>query len=209
MLEPLEASSSGFLSTQPTQMVLQPAQNQESRNRNHTLPGYTLRPWGPHLQASWVQRKPATIQRPFHQELPPRIFGRYGSRRPLGCDQLPWDRNSRAPADPAWDEMGQGALLTQTQQTLLRPSKSCHDQDTAPPPSVRLRLRFRRRPRLPGNSIRGHAVLRHAWKMGQKWICKLGKLRINIEIKLESRRRRTKGSVVGEEWCQNAAPLRW
>ena len=25
--------------------------------------------------------------------------------------------------------------------------------------------------------------------------------------KLESRRRRTKGSVVGEEWCQNAAPL--
>ena len=27
--------------------------------------------------------------------------------------------------------------------------------------------------------------------------------------KLESRRRRTKGSVVGEEWCQNAAPLRW
>jgi hypothetical protein len=26
--------------------------------------------------------------------------------------------------------------------------------------------------------------------------------------KLESRRRRTKGSVVGEEWCQNAAPLR-
>ena len=29
------------------------------------------------------------------------------------------------------------------------------------------------------------------------------------EKKLESRRRRTKGSVVGEEWCQNAAPLRW
>ena len=28
------------------------------------------------------------------------------------------------------------------------------------------------------------------------------------EPKLESRRRRTKGSVVGEEWCQNAAPLR-
>ena len=28
-------------------------------------------------------------------------------------------------------------------------------------------------------------------------------------IPLESRRRRTKGSVVGEEWCQNAAPLRW
>ena len=28
-------------------------------------------------------------------------------------------------------------------------------------------------------------------------------------ILLESRRRRTKGSVVGEEWCQNAAPLRW
>ena len=27
--------------------------------------------------------------------------------------------------------------------------------------------------------------------------------------KLESRRRRTKGSVVGEEWCQNAAPPRW
>ena len=26
---------------------------------------------------------------------------------------------------------------------------------------------------------------------------------------LESRRRRTKGSVVGEEWCQNAALLRW
>ena len=25
---------------------------------------------------------------------------------------------------------------------------------------------------------------------------------------LESRRRRTKGSVVGEEWCQNAGPLR-
>ena len=29
------------------------------------------------------------------------------------------------------------------------------------------------------------------------------------DILLESRRRRTKGSVVGEEWCQNAAPLRW
>ena len=28
-------------------------------------------------------------------------------------------------------------------------------------------------------------------------------------LQLESRRRRTKGSVVGEEWCQNAAPLRW
>ena len=28
-------------------------------------------------------------------------------------------------------------------------------------------------------------------------------------LELESRRRRTKGSVVGEEWCQNAAPLRW
>ena len=28
-------------------------------------------------------------------------------------------------------------------------------------------------------------------------------------LKLKSRRRRTKGSVVGEEWCQNAAPLRW
>ena len=28
-------------------------------------------------------------------------------------------------------------------------------------------------------------------------------------LKLESRRRRTKGSVVGEEWCQNAAPPRW
>ena len=28
-------------------------------------------------------------------------------------------------------------------------------------------------------------------------------------IILESRRRRTKGSVVGEECCQNAAPLRW
>ena len=28
-------------------------------------------------------------------------------------------------------------------------------------------------------------------------------------MSLESRRRRTKGSVVGEEWCQNAAPLRW
>ena len=28
-------------------------------------------------------------------------------------------------------------------------------------------------------------------------------------MQLESRRRRTKGSVVGEEWCQNAAPLRW
>ena len=27
--------------------------------------------------------------------------------------------------------------------------------------------------------------------------------------RLESRRRRTKGSIVGEEWCQNAAPLRW
>ena len=26
---------------------------------------------------------------------------------------------------------------------------------------------------------------------------------------LESRRRRTKGSVVGDEWCQNVAPLRW
>ena len=26
---------------------------------------------------------------------------------------------------------------------------------------------------------------------------------------VESRRRRAKGSVVGEEWCQNAAPLRW
>ena len=31
----------------------------------------------------------------------------------------------------------------------------------------------------------------------------------SANIKLESRRRRTKGSVVGEEWCQNAAPLRW
>ena len=30
-----------------------------------------------------------------------------------------------------------------------------------------------------------------------------------IALQLESRRRRTKGSVVGEEWCQNAAPLRW
>ena len=30
-----------------------------------------------------------------------------------------------------------------------------------------------------------------------------------LVIQLESRRRRTKGSVVGEEWCQNAAPLRW
>ena len=30
-----------------------------------------------------------------------------------------------------------------------------------------------------------------------------------VETILESRRRRTKGSVVGEEWCQNAAPLRW
>ena len=30
-----------------------------------------------------------------------------------------------------------------------------------------------------------------------------------VLFKLESRRRRTKGSVVGEEWCQNAAPLRW
>ena len=27
-------------------------------------------------------------------------------------------------------------------------------------------------------------------------------------VELEIRRRRTKGSVVGEEWCQNAAPLR-
>ena len=32
---------------------------------------------------------------------------------------------------------------------------------------------------------------------------------IYIYYLLESRRRRTKGSVVGEEWCQNAAPLRW
>ena len=30
----------------------------------------------------------------------------------------------------------------------------------------------------------------------------------SANIKLESRRRRTKGSVVGEQWCQNAAPLR-
>ena len=30
-----------------------------------------------------------------------------------------------------------------------------------------------------------------------------------LHMTLESRRRRTKGSVVGEEWCQNAAPLRW
>ena len=30
-----------------------------------------------------------------------------------------------------------------------------------------------------------------------------------IQRVLESRRRRTKGSVVGEEWCQNVAPLRW
>ena len=37
----------------------------------------------------------------------------------------------------------------------------------------------------------------------------LFKLGINHPKKLESRRRRTKGSVVGEEWCQNAAPLRW
>ena len=95
------------------------------------------------------------------EELPPRIFGRYGSRRPLGCDQLPWDRNSR-------DKMGQDRTRA-TFDTNPRsrphhsPSKSyCHDQDTAPPPSVRLRLRFRRRPRLPGNSIHGHAVLCHA-----------------------------------------------
>ena len=34
--------------------------------------------------------------------------------------------------------------------------------------------------------------------------------RVVISLKkLESRRRRTKGSVVGEEWCQNVAPLRW
>ena len=32
---------------------------------------------------------------------------------------------------------------------------------------------------------------------------------VTFKSKLESRRRRTKGSVVGEEWCQNAAPLRW
>ena len=31
----------------------------------------------------------------------------------------------------------------------------------------------------------------------------------HLKLQLESRRRRTKGSVVGEEWCQNAAPLRW
>ena len=33
--------------------------------------------------------------------------------------------------------------------------------------------------------------------------------RLQTTFTLESRRRRTKGSVVGEEWCQNAAPLRW
>ena len=33
--------------------------------------------------------------------------------------------------------------------------------------------------------------------------------RFTTLLLLESRRRRTKGSVVGEEWCQNAAPLRW
>ena len=32
---------------------------------------------------------------------------------------------------------------------------------------------------------------------------------IYVHLTLESRQRRTKGSVVGEEWCQNAAPLRW
>ena len=37
------------------------------------------------------------------------------------------------------------------------------------------------------------------WKLEVRWILH----------ELESRRRRTKGSVVGEEWCQNAAPLRW
>ena len=46
------------------------------------------------------------------------------------------------------------------------------------------------------------------WKI---WVRQLG-LRTSQYMeshKLESRRRRTKGSVVGEEWCQNAAPLRW
>ena len=37
-------------------------------------------------------------------------------------------------------------------------------------------------------------------------VCKLVVMAHNVS--LESRRRRTKGSVVGEEWCQNAAPLR-
>ena len=35
------------------------------------------------------------------------------------------------------------------------------------------------------------------------------KIAVKTIYLLESRQRRTKGSVVGEEWCQNAAPLRW
>ena len=41
----------------------------------------------------------------------------------------------------------------------------------------------------------------HPYGMAQTWSAPTSTL--------ESRQRRTKGSVVGEEWCQNAAPLRW
>ena len=159
MLEPLEASSSGFLSTQPTQMVLQPAQNQgEPKQKSHPsrlhIASLRSTPSG-FLGATQARHNPATISsaKNCHQES-------LAGTVPAGPSAATSCLGIETPGT-RWDEMGQGALLTQTQQTLLSPSKSCHDQDTAPP-SVRLRLRFRRRPRLPGNSIRGHAVLCHA-----------------------------------------------
>ena len=44
---------------------------------------------------------------------------------------------------------------------------------------------------------------------GRWWIFARDITTSHGDWKLESKRRRTKGSVVGEEWCQNAAPLRW
>ena len=62
----------------------------------------------------------------------------------------------------------------------------------------------------------GKALIRQDLQSIWIYECKYdkSKARSDIEgssffLKLESRRRRTKGSVVGEEWCQNAAPLRW
>ena len=49
----------------------------------------------------------------------------------------------------------------------------------------------------------GLAPLKSERKLTPVW------LKYEWFILLESRQRRTKGSVVGEEWCQNAAPLRW
>ena len=62
-----------------------------------------------------------------------------------------------------------------------------------------------------------HCFLWSLWILSQRpwlkhgsWLTRICLTFIDIlHLKLESRRRRTKGSVVGEEWCQNAAPLRW